>query len=134
VTFPLYSAYHSTKWAVEGFTESLQYELAPLGIRTILVEPAPIRTDFYQRSAEKPSLGIESAYRNYFDRLMNTYDRIGRSAVGPEVVARVVVRAASSRNPRLRYVVGGSAPVLLLLRRFLPDRAFAGIVRLSLGA
>jgi NADP-dependent 3-hydroxy acid dehydrogenase YdfG len=49
VTFPLYSLYHATKWAVEGFSESLQYELEQFNIRVKIIEPGPIKTDFYGR-------------------------------------------------------------------------------------
>ena len=52
ITFPLYSPYHATKWAVEGFSESLHYELTALNIKLKLVEPGLIKTDFAGRSAE----------------------------------------------------------------------------------
>lgn len=133
ITFPLYSAYHATKWAVEGFTESLQYELAPFGIRTVLIEPGAIRTDFYDRSADKPKSAVGSPYKSFVDKLMAKYDRVGATAVGPEAVAKVIVRAAEASQPRLRYSVGGQAPLLLLLRRLLPDRAFNGMVKSNLG-
>jgi short-subunit dehydrogenase len=48
--FPFSSLYHATKWAIEGFSESLQYELEPFGLRVKLIEPGPIKTDFYGRS------------------------------------------------------------------------------------
>jgi NAD(P)-dependent dehydrogenase (short-subunit alcohol dehydrogenase family) len=51
-TFPFYSLYHGTKWAVEGFSESLNFELAPFGIRVKLVEPGVIKTDFVTRSLD----------------------------------------------------------------------------------
>ena len=133
ITFPLYSAYHSTKWAVEGFTESLQYELAPFGIRTVLIEPGAIRTDFYDRSADKPKTKDGSPYENFVEKLMAQYDKIGATAVGPEAVAKVIVRAAEVNQPKLRYSVGGQAPLLLFLRRLLPDRAFNGMVKSNLG-
>jgi NAD(P)-dependent dehydrogenase (short-subunit alcohol dehydrogenase family) len=59
ITFPLFSFYHATKWAVEGFSESLQHELVPFNIRIKIVEPGPVKTDFYNRSMDiftpKPS-------------------------------------------------------------------------------
>ena len=133
ITFPLYSAYHSTKWAVEGFTESLQYELAPFGIRTVLIEPGAIRTDFYDRSADKPKMKEGSPYKSFVDKLMAQYDKIGATAVEPAAVAKVIVRAAEVSQPKLRYSVGGQAPLLLFLRRLLPDRAFNGMVKSNLG-
>src|SRR6478672_4223382 len=65
VTFPLYSVYHSTKWAVEGFSESLAYELRPFGIRVKIVEPGVIRTDFYGRSAETRASAEPTPYDAY---------------------------------------------------------------------
>jgi len=59
VSFPFYSIYNSTKWAVEGFSEALRYELEPLHIRVKIIEPGPIKTDFYDRSQDlmsKPGL------------------------------------------------------------------------------
>ena len=52
ITFPFYSLYHATKWAVEGFRESLQYELEQFNIRVKIIEPGPIKTDFYDRSQD----------------------------------------------------------------------------------
>jgi short-subunit dehydrogenase len=52
IGFPLYSIYNSSKWAVEGFSEALQYELAPLNIKVKLIEPGVIKTDFYERSLD----------------------------------------------------------------------------------
>src|SRR5262249_25648147 len=52
ITFPLYSLYHATKWAVEGYSESLQHELLPFNIRVKIIEPGPIKTDFYDRSMD----------------------------------------------------------------------------------
>ena len=50
ITFPLYSIYHASKWALEGFSEALQYEVKEFGIKIKIIEPGPIKTDFYERS------------------------------------------------------------------------------------
>jgi short-subunit dehydrogenase len=52
MTYPLYSVYNSTKWAVEGFSEALQFELRPFNIRVKIIEPGIINTDFYDRSKD----------------------------------------------------------------------------------
>lgn len=127
ITFPLYSAYHGTKWAVEGFTESLGYELEPFGIRVKIVEPGPIRTDFYGRSmdvAGKPGL---TAYDSFVGRAMPNMQKAGETAPGPEAVARVVWSAVTDGSTKLRYSAN-SAPILTL-RKLLPDGLFSSVVK-----
>ncbi|MEM6525362.1 MAG: SDR family oxidoreductase [Bacteroidota bacterium] len=131
LSFPLYGLYNSTKWAVEGFSESLQYELRQFGIRVRLIEPGAIKTDFYDRSMDvikKEGLHI---YDRYVDRAFNNIQDMGASAVGPEVVARKTYKAATDRGYRLRYPVGGGAPALLFMRRILPDRLFFKGIRIG---
>lgn len=120
ITFPFYSLYHATKWAVEGFSESLRYELKPHGIRVKLIEPGAIRTDFYSRSLEVAA--DEDLKRYYpenetFVRLMQRYSMLGTK---PEVVARKIYRAACSRSRRLRYSGGGGASIMLIATKIIP--------------
>ena len=129
MTFPLYSLYHATKWAVEGFSESLQYELAQFNIRVKVIEPGPIRTDFYDRSldfATKPGL---TAYNNYVNTAHPNMLKAGESATGPLVVAKKVYKAATDSSFKIRYPVGGNGPVLLFIRWLLPLSWFSAIVR-----
>ncbi|MGZ3688241.1 MAG: SDR family oxidoreductase, partial [Bdellovibrionota bacterium] len=63
LTVPYYSVYHSSKWAVEGFTEGLHYELAPIGIRVKLIEPGAIKTEFYDRSADNTDASAPAQYQ-----------------------------------------------------------------------
>jgi NAD(P)-dependent dehydrogenase (short-subunit alcohol dehydrogenase family) len=127
VAFPLYSLYHGTKWAVEGFSESLQYELRPHNIRVKIIEPGPIKTDFYDRSQDlmkKPGL---SAYDEFVNRAMPNLQSAGANAPSPELVAQVIYRAATDGSWKLRYTAN-SLP-LLVLRRILPDAIFRTVVR-----
>ncbi len=120
VTFPLYSLYHSTKWAVEGLSESLQYELEPLNIRVKVVEPGPIKTDFYERSADRSKV-VDPDYKEFYERVIPRMDQAGRSGDKPEAVAQIIFKAATDRSARLRYPAGGSAGLLLTARKLLPD-------------
>jgi NAD(P)-dependent dehydrogenase (short-subunit alcohol dehydrogenase family) len=131
VTFPLYSLYHSTKWAVEGFSESLQYELAPLNIRVKLVEPGPIKTNFYERSADR-NLKLDPDYQEFYDRVMPKMDQAGSSGSPPEAVAEVIFKAATDRSDRLRYTAGKSVGFLLALRKLLPESWFYKFIRQAL--
>lgn len=129
VTFPLYSLYHATKWAVEGFSESLRYELGALNIRVKIVEPGPIKTDFYSRSLDVFKKDGLTDYDDYVDRVTKKMQNFERGAVDALVVAKRIFKAANDGSGRLRYSAGGGAPLLLFLRRILPNRIFFSIVR-----
>ncbi len=129
VTFPIYSLYHSTKWAVEGFMESLHYELRPLGIQAKLIEPGPIKTDFYGRSQDLHLDKIPTDYKSYFDIAYSNSKKAGMNAEGPQVVANMIFKAATDSKNKLRYPVGGNAPALIAIKRYLSERLFFKIVR-----
>ena len=132
LTFPLYSLYHGTKWAVEGFSESLGFELRPFNVKVKLIEPGAIRTDFYDRSPDTLKKEGLIVYDAYVDKISANYLKAAAAAPGPEVVAKTIWKAANSNNFRLRYAVGSGAPFLLFLRRILPDAWFMGMVRMFL--
>ncbi len=126
MTFPLYSPYHATKWAVEGFSESLHYELKQFQIKVKIIEPGPIKTDFYGRSmtvSQKPGL---TDYDNYVNR---TLPRLQQAGSPPSVTAKVIYRAVTDGSWKLRYPAGGNAGLLLTLRKFLPDALFHRIIK-----
>lgn len=127
LTFPLYSLYHGTKWAVEGFSESLQFELQPFNIRVKIIEPGAIKTDFYGRSMDVMSKPGLTAYDAYVNEAMPNMNRFGETAPGPEKVAAVIYQAATDGSGKLRYQAN-SAP-LLALRWLLPLAWFQGFMR-----
>jgi NAD(P)-dependent dehydrogenase (short-subunit alcohol dehydrogenase family) len=133
-TFPLYSLYHATKWAVEGFSESVAFELRPFGIRVRLVEPGAIRTDFYGRSRARIEAPVEGGYDDLVARCESISLAAGLQAVsGPEVVADTIVRAITDRSWRLRYPVAPPAGSLMALRKILPESWFLGLIRRRYG-
>ncbi|PSB21677.1 SDR family NAD(P)-dependent oxidoreductase [Phormidesmis priestleyi ULC007] len=129
--FPLYSLYHSTKWAVEGFSDSLRYELEPFNIRVKIIEPGPIKTDFYGRSTDLATRPGLMAYDAFVAKVLPKLKQVGDSGSPPEVTAEVIYQAAIDSSQRLRYPAGGNAGALLLLRKLLPDQIFSTIVRSS---
>ncbi|TJY55167.1 SDR family oxidoreductase [Sinimarinibacterium sp. CAU 1509] len=132
LTFPFYSVYHATKWAVDGFTESLQFELAPLGIRVKLIEPGAIKTDFYDRSVDFVHDRALSAYNDTVDKGTRRMNAFGAKGAAPTLVAETIWNAATKDNARLRYPVGSDAKSLLFLRRLLPDAVYRGMMRKQL--
>ena len=127
VTFPLYSVYHASKWAVEGFSEALVYELSPFDIRVKIIEPGPIKTDFYGRSMDVMTRPGLTAYDEFVDKAMPVMQQAGATAPGPELVAKAIWRAATDRSGRLRYPVNSRA--ILWARHLLGTRLFMAIVR-----
>ncbi len=127
ITFPLYSVYHATKWAVEGYTESLQFELEPFGVRVKIIEPGPIKTDFYDCSMDLMSKPGLTAYDDYVGATMPSMQKAGETAPGPDIVAQAIYRAATDNSKRMRYSANSAS--ILALRRVLPESAFYSIVR-----
>jgi NAD(P)-dependent dehydrogenase (short-subunit alcohol dehydrogenase family) len=105
--YPGGSAYVSTKFAVEGLSESIAYELEPFGIKVILIEPGFIRTNFANvmvvaKKAQDPA----SPYSELMQKIMASASELAKNASDAELVANVILDAASNPNPRLRYLVG----------------------------
>ncbi len=128
---PLGAWYHATKFAVEGFSDSLRVELRPHGIQVVIIEPGPIRTEW--NTIARDHLLAQSQPGAYADqargaaRVMAAADRPNRGS-GPDVVARKIVHAATADRPRARYPVGHGAGTILAARRLLPDRAMDAAV------
>ncbi len=127
MAFPVSSLYHATKWAVEGFSESLQYELEPFNIRVKLIEPGPIKTDFYDRSKELTKKEGLTVYDNLVSRVQETMDKGGREAPDGEIVAQTIYKAVTDGSKKLRY--GVNTKGILLMRRLLPDRMFFRLIK-----
>ncbi|MCZ8342554.1 MAG: SDR family oxidoreductase [Leptospira sp.] len=132
IVFPYYSLYHGTKWAVEGFSESLRFELEPLGIRVKIIEPGAIKTDFYDRSNDSTIRSSPEEYQSLYRKAEVNIAKAEKSAIPAIKVAKVVFKAATQKNKKLRYAVGPDAKALLFLRNFLPDSWYAGLIRFAI--
>jgi len=129
IGFPLYSLYNSTKFAVEGFSESLSHELRPLGIQIKLIEPGVILTDFYGRSMAMTQNETSSAYEPYASQTLKKLMNVGTRGSTPEKAARKIFNAARKRNNRLRYSIGADAKLLLFIKRLYPFRFLRWVLR-----
>lgn len=120
---PLGSWYHATKFAVEGLSDSLRIELAPLGIDVVVIEPGAIRTEWGGIAAA--SVLDRSGQGPYADQARLTVKVLAsgeKQGSSPDVVARAIGRAVLARRPRTRYPVGSGARPMVLASRLLPDR------------
>lgn len=128
-TFPFQSLYHSSKWAIEGMTEGIQYELERMNIRVKIVEPGMVKTNLYETTK---NLLIDSypeeygvAFSNWHKYLMKSFDK----GCEPEVTAMTIYEAATDNKSQLRYASGLAAKLVLLLRELLPLSLYSRVIR-----
>jgi NAD(P)-dependent dehydrogenase (short-subunit alcohol dehydrogenase family) len=133
---PLGGWYHATKFAVEGLSDSLRIELRPFGIDVVLVEPGPILTEWNaiarENMAKNSAGGPYAGQAASMARVFEGVDASGRSSQ-PVVVARKILKAATTPRPSARYPVGRGAGTIVRARKLLPDRAFDMIITRMFG-
>ena len=128
MAFPLGTLYHGTKFAVEGLSEALQYELAPLGARVKIIEPGATRTDFAGRSFDFMNYDALTEYQPLVATFMDVLAPLMTNAVSPDVVASAIFEAATDGSPQFRYAVGADATAILDARRQLDDASFHAMI------
>jgi short-subunit dehydrogenase len=126
MTFPLMPLYHATKWAVEGFSESLRWEMAQIGVSVKLVEPGGVATDFGGRSLDmqhNPELTEYNEFVGAFTKAMQaSMDPSNMSKA--DQIAEVIYTAATDGKDTLRYRAGADAEQLLAARSKMSDEEF----------
>ncbi|HJT47784.1 MAG TPA: SDR family oxidoreductase [Nitrososphaeraceae archaeon] len=123
--YPGHSAYISTKFAVEGLSESISYELEPFGIKVVIVEPGVIRTNIVNtivvaRKSQDPN----SPYSQMMQKMANTFEELMKNSSSPELVANVVLKAVKDESPNLRYLAGNDVEQWLGAKRNMSDEEF----------
>ena len=122
MSFPFNSIYHATKWAIEGWSESMAFELNQFGIGIKTIEPGGIRTDFFTRSLDTARHPAYDALVNKFMGLITDPQQM-ETYSSPEQIAEVVYEAASDGKDQLRYVAGADAKAMYETRMQLGDEA-----------
>ncbi len=123
ITVPLNSMYHATKWALEGWSEGMAFELSQFGIGLKIIEPGGMKTDFFTRSFD---VGRHPAYDALVTHVMNAITDPKQMATysAPEEIAEVVYEAATDGKDQLRYVAGADAKATYATRLQMGDEAF----------
>ncbi len=121
IAFPLGSTYHATKWALEGWSESMAFELNTFGVQIKTVSPGGIKTEFLGRSLDFASV---PQYEAMTQTMMSNTDTMMQTASSPEQVAAVIYEAATDGKNKLRYIAGDDAKALYAQRLELGDEAF----------
>lgn len=132
ITVPLMSLYHASKFAIEGFSESIAYELASQGVAVKLVEPGAVRTNFMSRLfGEFQSGAGTECYDDFVARIRSMFEQqtSGDDGTTAEQVADVILLAANDRSERLRYVVGEDFAPIIDMRREAGEDAYIRTMR-----
>jgi NAD(P)-dependent dehydrogenase (short-subunit alcohol dehydrogenase family) len=128
--YPGVSSYAASKFALEGWTETLRYEMLSLGIQVVLVEPGSFETDIWTRNAKQAAAlrNPDSANAVRVSRWRARLAQGAKKRANPEVVADTIALILENPKPKLRYVVGKDAKMALIMRRILPAGLFERMV------
>ncbi len=130
ISFPVTPAYISTKFALEGLSESMRYELEQFGIKVILVEPGVIRTDFSgNMKMARKAMDPNSPYAQLTQKVSAGLKLLVEHGTPPEEVAKVILKAITSKNPDPRYLVGNDAAIIMEARKNMSDIEFEKFVK-----
>ena len=124
ITFPLGTLYHGTKFAVEGLSEALHYELEPLGIHVRIIEPGMIKTNFGGSSFDFAMDENLPDYAPMAKAMARVFGKLAANPSAPEAVAEVIWEAANESGNRLRFRAGADAVELLDRRKEQDDATF----------
>lgn len=128
--YPMGSAYVSTKFAIEGLSESLSFEVEPFGIKVILIEPGMIRTNFSSASVlAKKSLDPNSPYARIMKNMEKGIKQLLENASSSQLVANITFEAISSDKPRLRYLVGKDVEQWIEAKKKMTDEEFHNMIK-----
>ena len=131
--YPGGSAYVSTKFAVEGLSESMSYELEPFGIKVAIVEPGVIRTNFVNSVVvAKKSQDPDSPYSQMMKKIATSFEPMLENGSSPDLVANVVLNAVTNENPNLRYLAGKDVEAWLDGKRNMSDGEFYKMMKQNL--
>jgi NAD(P)-dependent dehydrogenase (short-subunit alcohol dehydrogenase family) len=133
MAFPLGTLYHGTKFAVEGLSESLYYELGEFGVRVKLVEPGMIKTDFGGRSLDFSNDTALAEYQPLVQKLLEVLGPLMAAGVAPEQIAEVIYGAVTDGRDQLRYHAGEDAAQMLARRQSTDDATFMAGMRAQFG-
>jgi len=127
---PLGGWYHTTKFAVEGFSNALRVETKEFGIDVIVIEPGGIKTDWGSIAAENlKKSSSKGAYSKQANKTAENMKKMysGRGLSDPELIARTISKAVTARKPRIRYLVGFGAKPAVFIKNLFGDRVFDSI-------
>ena len=132
IGFPISPAYISSKFALEGLSESLRFELMPFGVNVIIIEPGMIKTNFFEpmklgKKAEKADI-----YKNITEKVISGVKMMAQMATDPKEVSNTIIQAIKEEKPLPRYIVGNDAAMFLEAKKMKTDIEFENYLKKEL--
>ena len=132
IGFPVSTAYISSKFAIEGLSESLRYELGPFGIDVIIIEPGVIKTNFFDSMKTAKKADESDVYRDITIKVISGVKMMAEMGTPPKEVANVIIKSLKDEKPLPRYVVGNDAAMFLEAKKMKTDIEFENYLKKEL--
>ncbi|MGF7046639.1 NAD(P)-dependent dehydrogenase (short-subunit alcohol dehydrogenase family) [Paenibacillus sp. DS2015] len=130
IGIPIYAPYSASKFALEGFSESLRLEVHPYGIQVVILEPGVFRTPIWKKGITEAYVPSQDGpYHHQVSSILRYASQLSQSAPEPHQVARKITTILNRRSPKLRYAVGRDAQFMLWMKSILPWRWLEWIVQ-----
>ena len=134
ISFPLGTLYHGSKFAVEGMSEALSFELNAIGIKVKLIEPGMINTNFEETVIKNLSIDSEMVeYGDFIQKVMKGMQQAGSNSSEPIIVAEKIYEAATDGKDQLRYIAGPDAEQIIAARKQMDDDSYMAMMRQQMG-
>jgi len=132
IGFPASPAYISSKFALEGLSESLRFELAPFGVDVIIIEPGVIKTNFMKNMKMAKKSELDTVYKDITTKVVSGVKMMVEMGTSPKEVANTIVKAIKDKKPLPRYVVGNDALMFLEAKKSKTDIEFENYLKKEL--
>jgi NAD(P)-dependent dehydrogenase (short-subunit alcohol dehydrogenase family) len=132
IGFPVSTAYISSKFAIEGLSESLRYELGPFGINVIIIEPGVIKTNFFDSMKTAKKVDENDTYKEITEKVISGVKMMAEMGTPPEEVASVIIKSLKEEKPLPRYIVGNDAAMFLEAKKMKTDIEFENYLKKEL--
>ena len=132
IGFPVSAAYISSKFALEGLSESIRYELGQFGINVIIIEPGVIKTNFFDSMKIAKKVDESDTYRDITIKVISGFKMMAEMGTPPKEVANVIIKSLKEEKPLPRYVVGNDAAMFLEAKKMKTDIEFENYLKKEL--
>jgi len=132
IGFPISPAYISSKFALEGLSESLRFELMPFGVNVIIIEPGMIKTNFFEPMKLGKKAEKTDAYKNITEKVLSGVKMMAQMATDPKEVSNTIIQAIKEEKPLPRYIVGNDALMFLEAKKMKTDIEFENYLKKEL--
>jgi len=132
IGFPVSTAYISSKFAIEGLSESIRYELGPFGVNVIIIEPGVIKTNFFDSMKIAKKADENDTYKEITEKVISGVKMMAEMGTPPKEVADVIIKSLKEQQPLPRYIVGNDAAMFLEAKKMKTDIEFENYLKKEL--